>query len=289
MDEFYTQRTVAAQCWDALVPVLRDLGLGDDTFFIEPSAGDGAFYDLLPLGRRVGFDIEPRHCEVENFDFLSGGYVCPNLPNATVIVGNPPFGKRGKVAVNFFVKGSQFADTIALILPIIFRKYFIHKQLPADFRLIHALPLPRDSFITPYGKPYSVNTEFQIWTRKDSDHPNYRLFTAPQISHFDFDMWQYNNTKEALKVFDNAFDFAVPCQGWQDYSRRVYAAKDCEKHKQWMLFKARNKTVLKRLHDEIDFAALAIQNTTSTPGFRKGDLVAAYIRRYGALSFPVKI
>ena len=119
MDEFYTQRTVAAQCWATLVPVLRELELGDDTFFIEPSAGDGAFYDLLPWGRRVGFDIEPRHCEVDNFDFLSGSYVCPNPVDATVIVGNPPFGKRGKMAVNFFVQGAQFADTIALILPII--------------------------------------------------------------------------------------------------------------------------------------------------------------------------
>ena len=106
MDEFYTQRSVAAQCWDTLVPVLRDLGLGDDAFFIEPSAGDGAFYDLLPLGRRVGFDIEPRHCEVYNFDFLSGNYVCPNPADAMVIVGSPPFGKRGKMAVNFFIKGS---------------------------------------------------------------------------------------------------------------------------------------------------------------------------------------
>ena len=54
MDGFYTQRSVAAQCWDTLVPVLRDLGLGDDAFFIEPSAGDGAFYGLLPWGKVSG-------------------------------------------------------------------------------------------------------------------------------------------------------------------------------------------------------------------------------------------
>ena len=288
MDEFYTQRPVAAQCWDSLVPVMRDLGLGDDTFFIEPSAGDGAFYDLLPQGRRAGFDIEPRHCEVANFDFLRGDYNCPNPAETTVIIGNPPFGKRGKMAVNFFIQAAGFADTIAFILPIIFRKYFIHKQLPADFKLIYALPMPRDSFQTPNGKPYSVNTEFQVWTKKDSGHANYRLFTPPSIKHYDFDLWQYNNTKEALKVFDNEFDFAVPCQGWQNYTRRETDANKCEKHKQWMLLKARNKTVLKRLRDEIDYAALAIQNTTSTPGFRKGDLVEEYIRRYKVLSLPIK-
>lgn len=288
MDEFYTQRPVAVQCWDSLVPVLRDLGLGDNTFFIEPSAGDGAFYDLLPQDRRAGFDIEPRHCEVDNFDFLRGDYNCPSPAGVTVIVGNPPFGKRGKTAVNFFIKAAGYADTIAFILPIIFRKYFIHKQLPEDFKLIHTLPLPRDSFQTPNGKLYSVNTEFQIWTKKNNEYPNYRLFTPPVIRHYDFDMWQYNNTKDALKVFDNTFDFAVPCQGWQDYSRRETMAENCEKHKQWILFKARNKTVLKRLRDEIDYATLARQNTTSTPGFRKGDLVEEYIRRYGVLSLPIK-
>ena len=283
MDEFYTERYVASQCWHNLVSILKDLRLDGTAFFIEPSAGDGAFYDLLPQDRRSGLDVAPRHPEVMQGDFLHAQDIWPSTPATNIVVGNPPFGKRGKLAVNFFLKAAQLADTVAFILPVIFRKYFIHKQLPVDFRLIYSLPLPRASFRTPSGKPYSVNTEFQVWTRKNSEHPNLRLYTPPPISHNDFVMWQYNNTEEALKVFAKPFDFAVPCQGWQDYSRRETSSINCEKHKQWMLLKASNDIVFKRLHDEIDYKTLALQNTTSTPGFRKGDLVEEYIRQYSAL------
>ena len=282
MDQFYTQRQVAAECWNKLVPILRDLGFDERVTFIEPSAGDGSFYDLLPPGQRAGFDIDPRHPEIVERDFLCGHDGLLKTPDSnSVVVGNPPFGKRGKLAVAFFCKAAQEADTIAFILPVIFRKHFIHKQLPSDFRWIYSMPLPRSSFRTIEGKDHSVNTEFQIWTRRDSNHSNLRLVTPPPIRHNDFVMWQYNNTSQALKVFEKPFDFAVPCQGWQNYSRRETIADNCEKHKQWMLIKANNNTAFTRLYDEIDYESLALRNTTSTPGFRKGDLVAEYISRYG--------
>ena len=92
-------------------------------------------------------------------------------------------------------------------------------------------------------------------------------------------MWQYNNTPDALKVFQNPFDFAVPCQGWQDYSRRETDEKQCEKSKQWILLKAKNPTVLAQLM-KIDYGHLAQECATAVPGFRKGDLVKAYKEKY---------
>ena len=56
---------------------------------------------------------------------------------------------------------------------------------------------------------------------------------------------------------------------------------ECEKHKQWMLFKSDSEVVLRRLH-AIDYGELALCNTTSVPGFRKGDLVKEYTRLYGS-------
>ena len=283
MDEFYTRLDVARECWSELRQLMGELGLDENiAHFIEPSAGDGVFYDLLPSDRRVGYDIEPRHPEVECRDFLAHGVDALIAGDInTVVIGNPPFGKRGKLAVQFFVQAARTANTIGFIVPIIFRKYFIHKQLPADFRWVRSKALPRTAFRLPDGKPYAVNAEFQIWTRIPSEHTNMRLRQPPPIAHGDFSMYQYNNTVEALKVFENDFDFAVPCQGWQDYSRRVTDAEDCERSKQWMLLKARDETVLKRLRDEIDYSELALRHTTTTPGFRKGDLVEEYLTRFG--------
>ncbi len=47
-----------------------------------------------------------------------------------------------------------------------------------------------------------------------------------------------------------------------------------------MLFKPANEIVYVRLYEEIDYEALALKNITSTPGFRKGDLVQEYMARY---------
>ena len=276
LDQFYTRKEVARDC-------LRDFRrktdfLGGASFFVEPSAGDGAFYDLLPHGRKIGLDMDPRHADILRRDFLQWRDLLPCRSADAVVVGNPPFGKRGAMAVRFFQKAAEIADTIAFIVPVIFRKHFIHKQLPKSWRWIHAKPLAREAFVRPNGKVYAVNTEFQIWTRTPTRHKNRRLFAPPPIKHDDFDMWQYNNTREALKVFDNDFDFAVPCQGWQDYTRRETDAKHCERRKQWMLLKPKTVRARDLLYEGIDYEILAIKHTTTTPGFRKGDLIAEYQR-----------
>ncbi len=171
------------------------------------------------------------------------------------------------------------ADTVAFIVPVIFRKYFIHKQMPEGVKWIYGEALPADSFRTMEKSIYSVRTEFQVWTRLSTQKKNLRLWTPPAISHPDFEMHQYNNTREAEKVFKEDFDFAVPCQGYQDYSRRERRAEDCERHKQWMLFKANSKEFKYNLL-KMDYRALAMKHTTSIPGFRKGDVVKEYCEKY---------
>ena len=286
LDQFFTQPDIALGCWKEISPLLKKL-TGKDTrqlFFVEPSAGDGAFYDLLPRGKqhRLGIDIEPRRTDFIKDDFLTWSTKKLSHKGENIIViGNPPFGKRGDLAIKFFNKASLFSDTIAFIVPVIFRKFFIHKNLNKDFKWIHSIPLPREAFTSKNKKVFAVNTEFQLWTRIDGKHKDKRLFSPPDITHKDFYMMQYNNTKEALKVFNYKFDFAIPSQGWQDYSRREKKADKCEKHKQWMLFKTYTKEVYSRLYADIDYNELALKNTTSIPGFRKCDIVEEYSQRYG--------
>ncbi|MCG9128733.1 hypothetical protein JT359_14140 [Candidatus Poribacteria bacterium] len=279
LNPFYTKQIVADLCWnylkDTLIFVNRTV---QQMFFVEPSAGTGAFFQNLPIQRRLGIDIAPMCDQVLKQDFFQ----LTNLPyssDKTIIVGNPPFGKRGKLAIAFFNHAAKLADIIAFILPVNFRKYIVHKQLDESMQFIRRLPLPRNAFQLNSGKTYSVNTEFQIWTRVPNTLEDMREHKPLPIRHQDFLLWQYNNTKAALKVFDNTFDFAVPCQGWQDYSRRVTDEKECERNKQWILLKANNKDVLFRLQ-HLDYGLLARECGTAVPGFRKGDLVKAYSDKF---------
>lgn len=275
LDQFYTKPEVATACWKHFTDTLSTLNRSpSDLFFVEPAAGTGAFYKLLPQQRRFGIDLLPKCHDVERKNFFAVTNF-PVVPKDTAVIGNPPFGKRGKLAIAFFNHAAALADLVAFIVPVNFRKFIVHKQLNPSMRFISKLPLPRDAFHLGTGKPYSVNTEFQIWTRLASTHPDMRQYKRLPIYHQDFQIWQYNNTRDALKVFQNAFDFAVPCQGWQDYSRRETDEKRCERNKQWILVKAKNAIVLRRLM-EIDYEHLAQECATAVPGFRKGDLVKAY-------------
>lgn len=280
LDQFYTKKKVALKCWKKIKPVVRKITGNSisNTHFIEPSAGDGSFYNLLPDHNRVGIDIDPKCRGVEKFNFLECNYKPPLIKRHVVVIGNPPFGKRGKLALEFINKAFTIADTVAFILPVIFRKYNMQKHIKEGARLVYFMPLERDSFRTVTNDSYIVNTELQVWTLSNILE-DMRLFESPPISHPDFIMHQYNNTKEMLHVFDNQFDFAVPCQGWQDYSRRETRSKNCEKNKQWILFKAVNKKIRKRL-DDIDYDELSLRCSTAVPGFRKGDVVQEYVTRY---------
>ena len=285
LDQFYTKPEVARECWESLKPIAKKLTHTplNSLFFVEPGAGDGAFYDLLPESRRVGLDLDPRADGILKRDFLKcrpHTFIPPEFDSEQiVIIGNPPFGKRGRLAVEFVNKAFTMADTVAFIVPVIFSKYFIHKQITQDAKLIHTSRLDKLSFRTAAKPDYPVNTEFQIWTRLESDN-NLREYTPPKIAHPDFVMHQYNNTREALKIFDMDFDFAVPCQGWQDYARRETCPQGCEKNKQWMLFKSDRTKIRNRLF-KFKFEELAHKYTTSVPGFRKGDVVKEYTEAYG--------
>ena len=280
LDQIYTKPAVADRCLRFLRETLDGLAdlRRDRIFYVEPSAGEGCFLDLLPAGRRIGIDIDPRRPGIIRHDFLTWPFEDTiEDPRHTVVVGNPPFGHRSRLAIRFFNRAAAMANTIAFVVPVQFRKYSVHKNLSPEFRWIATLELEAPAFYTPDEPDYRLNTEFQVWTREvNHDFEDMRLLSPPAIRHADFEMWQYNNTPGALKVFEHDFDFAVPRQGYQDYSRRETSADRCERTKQWILFKARTPAALDRLLS-MDFAALS-QNNTITPGFGKADVVKEYLR-----------
>jgi hypothetical protein len=263
-DAYFTKPDIAHSC----IKTLDNL-IGTNHTYLEPSAGDGAFVRPLLDRQVIAVDIFPQADFIQKQDFLLSGL------NADVVIGNPPFGKRSKLAVEFINRSASFASYIAFILPVQFRKYGTQKLLHPSLSLIYDELLPADSFLFE-GKPYSVRCCFQIWSTRPH-HLDLRLKAPLPTSHPDFQMWLYNNVPAAVSVFDNDFDFAVPRQGYQDYSLRA-CLDECVLSKQWMLFKADNPVVLKRLL-ELDFDKLSRLNT-STPGYGKADVVSEYSSLY---------
>lgn len=282
-DQFYTKPQVAKHCFEKLQKVAANLGVDVDKYiFVEPSAGCGCFYQLLPRERRIGIDIDPKEIiGIENKGIIKFNYLAwypEDIEKKYVVIGNPPFGHRSKRAIDFFNHSSEIADIISFIVPHQFQKYSVQSKLVDHFNLVKEYKLKESSFYTPDEKDFNVRCVFQIWAKNSITNKNIRLLTPPPINHPDFEMYQYNNTPQALKAFNEKWDFAVPRQGYENYARRETSVEKCEKKKQWILFKANSEQILKRLRN-MDFVKIAKKNTV-VYGFGKADVVSEYKKLY---------
>lgn len=84
-----------------------------------------------------------------------------------IVFGNPPFGLRGQLALQFINHSSSFADFVAFILPQLFisdGKGVPRKRI-LNYNLIHSESLTIN-FETPINIKKRIPTIFQIWSKK---------------------------------------------------------------------------------------------------------------------------
>lgn len=273
LDQYYTKNTVSQDCCSILNRLIPGL---ETRTFLEPSAGTGSFIDaaraIFGNVKVKAYDIDPKRKDIRKADFLKTKFRGSNL----VTIGNPPFGKRSSLAIQFFNAAAAKSDIVAFIVPVQFEKYGVQKQLDPRFKLIYSERLGKDSFL--YNeKDCDIRCVFQVWTILETEYQDLRIKEAPKTAHPDFEMFLYNNTLQARKFFDKDkynWDFAVPRQGFYDYSQRITNPDDLSPKVQYMFFKSGDPKVLEKLQN-MDFFKLS-QNNTTTPGFGKADVISAY-------------
>lgn len=273
LDKFYTKASMAQRYYDKTKEILSLTG---DEQFLEPSAGSGNFSKLL---KNVdAYDIRPESDNIIQADFLNLDIEKKDY----ITIGNPPFGKKCKLAIDFFEKCSQHSKAIAFVVPVTFLKWSVQSHLNKDFALVYFEQMDENSF-TFMDNDYSLRCCFQIWVRK-SDYPNMkdlRIPSKPSTSHTDFNIWQHNATKESRKYIEEPWEIAVWRQGYKDYNE-TFTRSDYE----WLKEQVYNTNLqffyIQPLTDEsrdiinsMNFNQLANRNM-STPGFGKGDFVAYY-------------
>lgn len=167
-DQFFTPNSISKHCWETFCDLIK-INLSEYTF-IEPSAGDGSFMKILPTGS-IGLDIEPRSKNIQKQDYLS--WKPSDLTKKYIVFGNPPFGLRGHLALNFINHSYEFADYVCFILPQLFEsdgKGSPRKRV-VGYNLIHSEPLSA-MFYSPDNQNVKVNGVFQIWSKftKNSEY-----------------------------------------------------------------------------------------------------------------------
>jgi len=161
-DAYFTRQDVAGWMLSLAKPFLRGIEL-----FVDPSAGKGAFTEEAKFfGANVlSFDINPRHPFVLKRDWLEVEQI-PVKPFA--VIGNPPFGRSGNLAIKFFNHSAFLgAEVIAFILPKSFMKESCQSKLSLEYTKAFEKELPSGCFILEDGRPFdSPPCVFQVWVNK---------------------------------------------------------------------------------------------------------------------------
>ncbi|UWV78069.1 hypothetical protein NWE59_03855 [Mycoplasmopsis felis] len=169
LDQYFTKRDIAEKLFNTSIEVISKYENIKDYIWVEPSSGDGCFFDLLPKNKRIGIDLEPRRSDLIKSDFLK--FELPK--NKFIVIGNPPFGRRGVLALEF-MNHSINADFICFILPMFFQskgKGSIQYRVK-NHNLLHSEILPENSFYTVDDKNIDVKCVFQIWSKNYSNPAN---------------------------------------------------------------------------------------------------------------------
>jgi hypothetical protein len=170
--QHFTGRGEAKRLFELTQRVIAEHGIKFD-WWLEPSAGDGAFYDLLPAHMRLGIDIDSHRSDIVQADFLTFDGFAPGVTYAAI--GNPPWVENG--VVEFFKRCADHCSVIAFLVPRSFLRPQAINRLDPRFRLLY-------QEVSPRGQPPVFATVFQIWVRDDelrepietaSEHPDFEF------------------------------------------------------------------------------------------------------------------
>lgn len=193
LDCFYTRHEVAKECSESLYATMRADHADIKSYqFIDPGAGSGVFYDLMPIERRIGIDILPMRIEFLTQDYLT--WTPPDNTQRYAVLGNPPFGYRAWLSLAFLNHSATFADYIGFVLPMAFQSdgKGSPKHRVRGAELILSDPLPKNAFVDASGKPVKLNALWQIWRRGVNNPP-----PAPSCADW-VDLFTVDTRKERL-------------------------------------------------------------------------------------------
>jgi hypothetical protein len=250
---------------------------------VEPSVGGGAFIE--DEDGIVAFDMKPEWFGAQEIDSthpIFHDILRQQMERMGVsdmlFIGNPPFGKRGALALKFVNGFLDVGGVVAFILPNLFRRWSAQSQIKPHARLLMDLDVPRGAFQLPDGTPYDVGCCFQVWSVRRADRQRLcsRLNNPPPATHPDFKMRRWNRQGDMNRIFAGNWAFAVRCQGYVDYRVFLPGGSLPSDRAHYILFEPANAEVEKKLRS-IDFHALSL-GQTATPGFGATDVVRAYMR-----------
>ena len=265
-DQFFTPQETVEECLLVFKNKLKELGIDENELnYIEPSAGSGAFFNLLPSDRKIGLDIEPQCANIIKHNFLEWS---PQTMENNVVIGNPPFGLRGNMALRFINHAAKFADFVVFILPQLFESDGKGSpMLRVDgLNLIHSQKI-RPEFEYPDGEKIKVKTIFQIWS-KNFGVKNNKETCKTYMRILSLSDGGTPGTTRNKKWLDKC-DLYIPSTCYGENKMKVYYSfEDLPNRKGYGIVFHKDKNKLLPLFEKIQWSKVAFKSTNSAMNLR---------------------
>jgi len=272
-DQFYTPPQTAEYCYSKFLNILKGYGdVSSDYIYIEPSAGNGSFFNLLPESRRIGLDIEPNGIDILKQDYLEWN-PCDN--NKYVVIGNPPFGLRGQLALKFINHSNKFADYVCFILPQLFESdgKGVPRKRVVGFNLVHSEKLDTH-FVSPDGVLLRVECIFQVWS-KHRINEAYKIVSPSSsiMKIYSLSDGETPSTTRNKKMFYNC-DIYLPSTCFGKDNMKYYINFDTlPRRKGYGIVFLKNKEENLNKFKSIDWSSVAFLSTNSAYNIRSSQII----------------
>jgi hypothetical protein len=271
LEQFYTQGERAKSLSELIKNQSWFSGI---TRVIEPSAGDGIWLDYIDV--HEAYDIMPMHRDVVEADFLKMVKDKDiEYKEGTLCIGNPPFGRMGRLAHQFMHACGEISDYIAFILPASFGKKTQLRRIPKNFHLVYQEDLLDETFrMEREGR--KVSTVFQIWERREVERVDPPL--VRKCKDFSFIKFSNPPDKPAVPAPKNA-DIAI-CTHGSAYGKiftQNFSKKSTRTHR---FIKANiDKQKLSAALGSLDFKSVA-KYTVGATCLSTAEIVDLYLEKY---------
>lgn len=179
----------------------------------------------------------------------------------TTVIGNPPYGSGGNLAIKFINKCTQLSDDVRLVLPLSVRKPSSLNKIRLDIECTYDEELPEDTF------PKGISTVLQHWSPTDT--PREKIFTYRTHPHFDF--VKKSNSPDLMIFRCGASTGKIRYPGEFDNNK--------EDHYYIRVSSDEVKKNLESISDAL-VELSTVQN--GRPGISKHELIETYVDRYGS-------
>lgn len=268
LDKFYTKIDYSKKCIEKVFE-LYDKEKFD--LIIEPSAGNGSFFNQIDFSDKIGIDIFPENENIKKMNFFD--YIAPKNKNNILTIGNPPFGRVSSIAIKFFNHSACFSNVIAFIVPRTFRKLSVQNKLNKNFHIIYDEDIP----VKPccFEPPMMVKCCFQIWEKKEKIRPIIELPTT----HKDWNFMKLGPIdKYGQPTPPIGADFAIRAYGGNIGEIRKLKLNEL-RPKSWHWIKSNiNKEDLIIKFNQLDYSNS--KNTARQNSMGRGELVKLYIDNF---------